>query len=53
LSSIPEKIAILKSVSLLADADQQVLEETAGLLDEQTVRPGQTTFNKGDSGECM
>src|SRR5512146_3281400 len=53
MNSTPERVAILKSVSLFADANQPILEETAGLLEEQFIRQGETIFNKGDHGACM
>ncbi len=48
-----EKIAILKSMSLFADADEQILEETAALLEERIVHQGETIFNKGDLGQSL
>jgi CRP-like cAMP-binding protein len=53
MSAKAEKVAILKSMSLFADADRQILEQTAALLKEQIVHQGETIFSKGDPGQCM
>jgi uncharacterized protein len=51
--SLPERVAILRTVSLFAETPDNVLEEIALLLRPQKLAAGQTIFHKGEAGDCM
>jgi uncharacterized protein len=53
LLSIPERIAILRGVSLFAQTPDDILEEVASLLTSIDLPGGETIFHKGDYGDCM
>jgi ATP:ADP antiporter, AAA family len=52
LSTI-EKVIILKTVSIFAETDDEVLAEVAAITTELAVSAGQTIFEKGDRGDSL
>lgn len=51
--ALADKANILKSVSIFFETPPDMLIEVADLLEEITVKPGQTIFEKGDMGASM
>jgi len=48
-----EKVIILKSVSIFSDISERGLIEAASVLEEIRAEPGQTIFEKGDTGNSL
>lgn len=48
-----ERVAILKTVGILNETPDEILDEAAGLLEEVDVKAGQAVFEKGDPGSSM
>lgn len=48
-----EKLLILKTVPIFAEAPDHVLAQVIGILEEQEFPAGETIFDKGDLGTCM
>ena len=48
-----EKVIILKSVSIFSDISERGLIDVAAALEEIQAEPGQTIFEKGDSGNSL
>jgi CRP-like cAMP-binding protein len=48
-----ERLLILRTVSMFAEAPPEVQGRAAALLDEVTYRAGEGIFVKGDPGSCM
>jgi len=48
-----EKVLILKSVSLFAETPEEILADIASILEELTLQPGESVFEKGDIGQEM
>jgi CRP-like cAMP-binding protein len=53
MSSIEERITVLKTVSIFNEAPEEILAEAAHLLTEIQVEAGQVVFEKGDLGKSM
>jgi CRP-like cAMP-binding protein len=51
--TIDERLLILKTVSMFAEAPPEVQARAAGLLEEVTFQAGERIFFKGDPGSCM
>lgn len=51
--SLAETIALLRSVSLFADAPDEKLEDIAAILKPLDFGPEETVVSKGDRGDCM
>jgi uncharacterized protein len=51
--SIPERMAILRAVSLFSQTPDEVLAEVASLLSTVELPGGETIFEKGDPGDGM
>jgi sigma-B regulation protein RsbU (phosphoserine phosphatase) len=51
--STTEKVAILKSVSLFAEASDEILAEVTSLAEEVAVNAGETIIQRGDVGTSM
>ena len=48
-----EKVIILKSAGIFSDISERGLVEVASVVEEVRVEPGQTIFEKGDSGNAL
>lgn len=53
MTSVTEKIHILRKVSIFSETPDDVLADVAHLLDEVSIRAGERIFQKGDMGTCM
>ena len=51
--STPEKLIILRSVSLFGETPDKMLAELADLLEEVVLEAGATLFEYGDHGDAM
>jgi CRP-like cAMP-binding protein len=51
--STPEKVIVLRSVGLFAEAPEPILAEVAGLLDETVLAADETIFDQGDRSDAM
>jgi CRP/FNR family transcriptional regulator, cyclic AMP receptor protein len=51
--STPEKVAILRSVSLFVDTPDKTLTHIAACLQQTEYQANQTIFEKNDPGDCM
>lgn len=51
--SKPERVAILRSVSLFAETPDEILADMADLLKSLELKAGETIFHKGECGDCM
>jgi CRP-like cAMP-binding protein len=52
-SAADDRLMILKSVGMFAEAPPDILSRAAGLLEEEAFKAGETIFAKGDPGSCM
>ena len=48
-----ERLLILRTVNMFAEAPPEIQARAAGLLDEISYRTGEQIFVKGDPGSCM
>jgi ATP/ADP translocase/HEAT repeat protein len=48
-----EKVIILKTVSIFAETDEDLLAKVASIMEEQEVPTGGQIIQKGDIGNCM
>ncbi len=51
--STPEKLTILRLVSLFAETPDDILAEVADLLQEIAFPAGETIFEQGDPGDAL
>src|SRR3712207_3656995 len=51
--STAEKILILKTVRIFAETPDAILAEVVAILEDVTIKGGETIFHKGDVGDCM
>lgn len=51
--TVDERLLILKTVSMFAEATPEIQDRAAGLLEETSYRAGERIFRKGDPGSCM
>lgn len=50
---IIERVAILRSLDLFQDTPDDVLASVAQIVEEISLRPGQTLISEGERGDCM
>lgn len=50
---IIERVAILRSLDLFRDTPDYILASVAGIIEELSMRPGETLITEGEYGNCM